>query len=192
MESGIVAEGLIFAREYFCQDTSDESYIRKVSDKLWKEIQWDKFIKNPQTPDQVLSWHWSPDHGFGDLAIVGFNEAEICYILGVGSPTFAIDPEIYWDGWVDQNTDYYNSRAVEGVNGPIDLMLNQDYGKPMFVMHYSYLGLDPHKIPLKDGNLFDEFTKFTQANYDYAQLNPNGFEGYGIYWGPTACLGPDG
>ena len=192
VESGIVAEGLIFAREYFSQDTTTESNIRKVSDKLWKEIQWDKFIQNPQTPDQVLIWHWSPDHGFSDLPIVGFNEAEICYILGAGSPTFAIDPEIYWDGWVAKNTDYYNSRTVEGVNGPIDLLLNHEYGIPMFVMHYSYLGLDPHKIPLKDGNLFDEFTKLTLANHDYAQLNPNGFEGYGKYWGLTASLGPDG
>lgn len=192
VESGIVAEGLIFAREYFSQDNTTESNIRKVSDKLWKEIQWDKFIQNPQTPDHVLIWHWSPDHGFSDLPIVGFNEAEICYILGAGSPTFAIDPEIYWDGWVAKNTDYYNSRTVEGVNGPIDLLLNHEYGIPMFVMHYSYLGLDPHKIPLKDGNLFDEFTKLTLANHDYAQLNPNGFEGYGKYWGLTASLGPDG
>lgn len=192
VESGIIAEGLIFAREYFDQNTTRESNIRKVSDQLWKDIEWDKFIQNPGTPEQVMIWHWSPDHGFSDLPIVGFNEAEICYILGVGSPTFPIDPEVYWDGWVAKNPDYYNPRSVEGVDGPIELRLNYDYGIPMFVMHYSYLGLDPRKVPLLDGTLFDEFTQLTQANHDYAQLNPKNFKDYGKYWGLTASLNPDG
>jgi hypothetical protein len=192
VESGIIAEGLIFAREYFDQNTTRESNIRKVSDQLWKDIEWDKFIQNPDTPEQVMIWHWSPDHGFSDLPIVGFNEAEICYILGVGSPTFPIDPEVYWHGWVAKNPDYFNPRTVEGVDGPIKLLLNHDYGIPMFVMHYSYMGLAPRQIPLKEGTLFDEFTQLTQANYDYAQLNPKNFKGYGKYWGLTASLNPDG
>jgi len=192
VESGIIAEGLIFAREYFNRSTTIESNIRATADKLWKAIEWDKFIQNPNTPEQVMIWHWSPDHGFSDLPIVGFNEAEICYVLGVGSPTFPIDPEVYWDGWVAQNPNYYNPRTVEGVDGPIELLLNHDYGIPMFVMHYSYLGLDPRKVPLQDGTLFDEFTQLTQANHDYAQLNPKNFKGYGKYWGLTASLNPDG
>ena len=192
VESGIIAEGLIFAREYFDQNTTRESNIRKVSDQLWKDIEWDKFIQNPNTPEQVMIWHWSPDHGFSNLPIVGFNEAEICYIFGVGSPTFPIDPEVYWDGWVAKNPDYYNPRSVEGVDGPIELLLNHDYGIPMFVMHYSYLGLDPRKVPLKDGTLFDEFTQLTQANRDYALLNADKFKGYDKYWGLTASLDPDG
>lgn len=192
VESGIIAEGLIFAREYFDQNTALESEIRTIADALWKDIEWDKFIQNPNTPEQVMIWHWSPDHGFSNLPIVGFNEAEICYILGVGSPTFPINPEVYWDGWVAKNPNYYNPRTVEGVDGPIELLLNHDYGIAMFVMHYSYMGLDPRKVPLKDGNLFDEFTQLTKANRDYAKLNPKNFKGYGKYWGLTASLNPDG
>ncbi len=192
VETAIIAEGLIFAREYFDEDNAREQNIRATADKLWKAIEWDKFIQNPNTPEQVMIWHWSPDHGFSDLPIVGFNEAEICYILGVGSPTFPIDPEVYWDGWVAKNADYYNPRTVEGVDGPIELLLNHDYGIPMFVMHYSYMGLDPRQVPLQDGNLFDEFTQLTQANRDYALLNANKFKGYDKYWGLTASLDPDG
>lgn len=192
VESGIIAEGLIFAREYFDQSTATESNIRKISDKLWKDIEWDKFIQTPNSPEQVMIWHWSPDHGFSNLPIVGFNEAEICYILGVASPTFPIDPEVYWDGWVAKNADYYNPRTVEGVDGPIELLLNHDYGIPMFVMHYSYMGLDPRQVPLKGGNLFDEFTQLTKANRDYALLNADKFKGYDKYWGLTASLDPDG
>jgi len=192
VESGIIAEGLIFAREYFDQETDTERSIREVSDSLWKAIEWDKFIQDPDTPEQVMIWHWSPDHGFSNLPIVGFNEAEICYILGVASPTFPIKPELYWDGWVAKNADYYNPRTVEGVDGPIELLLNHDYGIPLFVMHYSYMGLDPRKVPLKEGNLFDEFTQLTKANRDYAKLNADKFQGYDKYWGLTASLDPDG
>ena len=139
-----------------------------------------------------MIWHWSPDHGFSDLPIVGFNEAEICYILGVASPTFPIDPELYWDGWVAKNEAYYSPRTMDGVDGPIELLLNHGYGIPMFVMHYSYMGLDPRQVPLKDGNIFDEFTQLTKANRDYAKLNADKFKGYDQYWGLTASLDPDG
>ena len=192
VESGIIAEGLIFAREYFDRRNDTESAIRQISDKLWKDIEWDKFIQNPGTPEQVMIWHWSPDHGFSDLPIVGFNEAEICYILGVASPTFPIDPELYWDGWVAKNEAYYSPRTMDGVDGPIELLLNHGYGIPMFVMHYSYMGLDPRQVPLKDGNIFDEFTQLTKANRDYAKLNADKFKGYDQYWGLTASLDPDG
>jgi hypothetical protein len=192
VETGIIAEGLLFAREYFDSDSVVEQSIRSTADQLWKAIEWDKFIQHPGTPEQVMIWHWSPDHGFSDLPIVGFNEAEICYILGVASPSFPIDPEVYWDGWVAKNPDYYMPRTVEGVDGPIELKLTWDYGIPMFVMHYSYMGLDPRKVPLQDGNLFDEFTRLTLANHDYAKLNADKFKGYDKYWGLTASLDPNG
>jgi hypothetical protein len=192
VETAIIAQGLIFAREYFDGYSVVENSIRQTSDSLWKAIEWDKFIQNPGTDEQVMIWHWTPEHGFSDLPIVGFNEAEICYILGVGSPTFPIAPEVYWDGWVAKNPEYYNPRTVEGLNGPIELKLTWDYGIPMFVMHYSYLGLDPRSVPLQDGNLFDEFTRLTLANHDYAKLNADKFKGYDKYWGLTASLDPNG
>jgi hypothetical protein len=192
VETAIIAQGLIFAREYFDGSSVMEKSIRQTSDSLWKAIEWDKFIQHPGTDEQVMIWHWTPDHGFSDLPIVGFNEAEICYILGVGSPTFPIDPEVYWDGWVAKNPEYYNQRTVEGLNDDIELKLTWDYGIPMFVMHYSYLGLDPRSVPLQDGKLFDEFTRLTKANHDYAMLNADKFKGYDKYWGLTASLDPGG
>lgn len=192
VETAIIAQGLIFAREYFDDNSELEKSIRLTADALWKAIEWDKFIKDRDTAKQVMIWHWSPDHGFSDLPIVGFNEAEIAYILGVGSPTHPINPRCYWDGWIGQNPKYYNPRTVKGINGPIDLLLTHDYGIPMFVMHYSYLGLDPRKIPLGQRTLFEEFQNLTKANYDYARLNTHKFKGYDKFWGLTASLSPDG
>jgi hypothetical protein len=81
---------------------------------------------------------------------------------------------------------------VKGVEGNIPLLLTHGYGLPMFVMHYSYLGLDPKSVPLPNGNLFEEFEKQTLANHDYCKLNPRGYKGYGKFWGLTASLNPDG
>lgn len=189
VETAIIAEGLIFAREYFDNNTSEEAHIRETADALWKAIEWDKFIK---TPDNVMIWHWSPDYGFSDLPIVGFHEAEICYILGVASPDYPISTDTYWDGWVGMNPEYYNHREVPGIDGPLELTLGWDYGKPMFAMHYSYMGLDPRKVPLKDGNKFDEFVRQTEANRQYALLNADTWKGYDTYWGLTASLSPGG
>lgn len=189
VETAIIAQGLLFAREYFNKDTSLETHIRATADELWKAIEWDKFIKQPEN---VMIWHWSPDHGFSDLPIVGFHEGEICYILGIASPTFPISTDTYWDGWVGQNPEYFNPRTVPGVDAPLKLTLGWDYGKPMFAMHYSYMGLDPRKVPLLDGNKFNEFTRQTEANRQYALLNADQWKGYDTYWGLTASLTPEG
>lgn len=191
VETAILVKGLVFAREYFKGADPREQHIRETADALWKAVEWPHFIQKYNGRD-VMIWHWSPDYGFSNLPIVGFHEAEICYILGVGSPTHPIDTSVYWDGWVGLNPAYYDPRTVEGPGGPIDLLIGWDWGKPMFVMHYSYMGLDPKQVPLKDGVLFDEFVRQTKANRDYARLNPGGFEGYGKYWRLTASLTPDG
>ncbi|MBK1789701.1 glucoamylase family protein [Persicirhabdus sediminis] len=191
VETAIIAQGLIFAREYFDKNGASEEHIRMVADKLWRDIQWDKFIRNPGT-ENVMMWHWSPTHGFSNLRITGFNESEIAYILGVGSPTYPTSVDTYWDGWVGGNKKYFKPREVEGLDGPIPLVLTHGYGIPMFVMHYSYLGLDPKQVPLGDGFLFEEFERLTLANHDYCRLNADKFKGYDKYWGLTASLDPDG
>jgi hypothetical protein len=38
--------------------------------------------------------------------------------------------------------------SVRGLAGPDPFASVRGYGIPMFVMHYSYLGLDPHAVPL--------------------------------------------
>lgn len=191
VETAIIAQGLIFAREYFFGDNETEKSIRSMAEELWREIEWDAFIKDPGG-ENVMVWHWSPEHGFSDLPIVGFNEAEIAYLLGIGSPTHPIDPACYWDGWVGGNPRYFNPRVVEGVEGPISLQLTSGYGIPMFVMHYSYLGLDPRALRLPEGTLFEEFERATLAQHDYARMNAHRFKDYDRYWGLTASLDPDG
>jgi hypothetical protein len=187
VETAILAKGLIFAREYFNGSNPDEACIRETADSLWKAIQWNKFIHN-----EVMVWHWSPNYGFSNLPIVGFNEAEIAYILGVGSPTYSISPHVYWNGWVGKNVNYYNPRMVPGVKSTIHLQLGHDYGLPMFLMHYSYMGLDPKQVPMPNTTLFEVFEQLTLANHDYCKLNTGRFAGYDKFWGLTASLDPDG
>jgi hypothetical protein len=187
VETAILAKGLLFAREYFDQPNSAEAYIRQTADRMWSDIRWNRFIH-----EGVMAWHWSPNYGFSDLPIVGFNEGEIAYLLGVGAPKHPIDPKVYWDGWVAKNPNYFHPRLVAGLDGPIELNLGRDYGMPMFLLHYSYMGLDPRRLPMAEGTLFEEFERLTLANHDYCKLFAGRFAGYDRFWGLTASLDPDG
>ncbi len=191
VETAILAQGLLFAREYFTGDNEVEREIRERADRLWKEIEWDRLVGEARGR-RVLIWHWSPRYGFSNLPVVGFNESELAYLLAIGSPTHPIDPDIYWEGWVGLNDGYLQPRQVEEPEGTIPLQLGGGYGFPMFFMHYSYLGLEPSAVPLPEGTLQEEFEWQTRAHIAYARLNADRFKGYDRFWGLTASLSPDG
>lgn len=68
-------------------------------------------------------------------------------------------------------------------------------GGPLFFIHYSYLGLDPHKIKDKyvSENYFENFRNIALINYRYCVENPKKNIGYGAdNWGLTASDGPWG
>jgi len=73
-----------------------------------------------------LYWHWSPDQAWViDHPLIGWNETMITYLLAIMSPTYAIEPEMYYSGWASPSETAQNYRknwgkTVEGslyVNG---------------------------------------------------------------------------
>lgn len=114
VETAFLAEGCILVREYFDKDTPEEERLRELADKVWKEIQWDKFVKNFKG-DQALTWHYLRGHGLGSLKIRGWNECMISYILGVASPTYPINPDVYRTGWFHSEVGLGDTREVLGV-----------------------------------------------------------------------------
>lgn len=97
VETSLLFQGLLAARAYFKENTEVESRLRADITRLWEAIDWTWFRKNGE---DVLYWHWSPDYGFEkNLAIRGWNECLITYILAASSPTHAIDKVVYEAGW---------------------------------------------------------------------------------------------
>ena len=186
VETSFLMQGLLVARQYFNGTDAAESALRENINALWKAVEWDWFRQNGQN---ALYWHWSPDQGWAiNQKISGWNESLITYVLAASSPTHAIPKIVYDEGWT-RNGDFRNGKTFYGTLLP----LGPDYGGPLFLAHYSFLGLNPRQ--LKDGytDYFTQNRNHTLINYQYALDNPKKFYGYSDRnWGLTASDIPDG
>lgn len=206
VETSFLFQGLLTARQYFDKNSDDEKYIRNTITKLWKNIEWDWFKKTKDS--KYLYWHWSPDQEWViNHNLIGWNETMITYLLAIASPTHSIGKEMYYSGWASQEKLAQDYRADWGQtrdgamysNGNtyfgVKLDVGVSNGGPLFFIHYSYLGLDPHKIKDKyvSENYFENFRNIALINYRYCVENPKKNIGYGAdNWGLTASDGPWG
>jgi hypothetical protein len=188
VETSFLIYGALFFREYIRDDSSDKARtIRENINAMWEAVEWSWFVKKKPDGRNPLLWHWSPDHDFAiDLEIVGFNECHVTYILALASPTFPIEPESYFNGWIDSG--YGRKRT----HYDIELELGrEEYGPPLFFTHYSYLGMHPEMFTFGDKSYFDHFKDFCRIQQRWAAEHRREFPAGGI-WGMSASLDPDG
>ena len=100
----------------------------------------------------------------------------IVYLLAIMSPTHSIAPEMYYSGWASQSKRAQEYRKNWGgtedgslyVNGKtyygLPLKVGVSNGGPLFFIHYSYLGLNPHDFT-------DKYTNYFENNKTIAQIN---------------------
>ncbi len=184
VETSFLMMGLLTARRYF--DQVEEAGLRARITALWEEVEWTWHVQPGQ---QVLTWHWSPRHGFKmNHAIRGWNECLITYVLAAASPRHAIAPEIYEAGFCT-GPDYRNGNSYQGIVLP----LGPDLGGPLFFAHYSFCGLDPHRLSDAHTDYWEQNVAHTRINRAHCIANPGGFAGYGAdCWGLTASDDPSG
>lgn len=186
VETSFLMQGLLVARQYFNGTDAAEGTLRESINTLWKAVEWDWFRQNGQN---VLYWHWSPDQGWAmNQKISGWNESLITYVLAASSPTYSIPKTVYDEGWT-RNGAFRNGKTVYGTSLP----LGPDLGGPLFLAHYSFMGLNPRQI--KDGytDYFIQNRNHSLINYQYCLDNPKKFYGYSDRcWGLTASDIPDG
>jgi len=188
VETAFLMEGVLFAREYFTRTNQDETEIRGLANSLWRGVEWDWFV-NQSSPIPAMIWHWSPRYAFKkNLYILGFNECQIVYVLALASPTHPIKPICYWNGWESGN--YAAASTQFGIH--VELGGCSDIGPPLFMAHFSYLGLDPHELVFHGRSYFDHFRDFCLVQNRYADSRSKVHKGYGTLWGITASAGPDG
>jgi hypothetical protein len=184
VETSFLMMGLLTARRYF--ESPDEEKLRARITALWEAVEWDWHV---QPGEQVLTWHWSPQHGFAmNHAIRGWNECLITYVLAAASPTHAIAPETYRAGFC-AGPDYRNASSYYG----IELPLGPKLGGPLFFAHYSFCGLDPRGLSDVHADYWRQNVAQTHVNQAHCIANPGGFAGYGANcWGLTASDDPSG
>lgn len=204
VETSFLMQGLLSVKQYLSQDNPQENKLRDRITKIWEAVEWNWFKQSKNS--NYLTWHWSPDQNWVmDHQLIGWNETMITYFLAIASPTHSIGAEMYYSGWASQEQIAQDYRSNWGETSAGSKYINkQNYygvplkvgvgvGGPLFFVHYSYLGLDPHKMEDKYVNYFENNRDIVLINYRYSCENPGSYEGYGRNsWGLTASDGPEG
>lgn len=202
VETAFLIQGVILAREYFKGDTPQEKELREIANRLSAGVEWDQFMaraeKDPSNPKKitwahetnapVMLWHWHPVDGFSDVPIKGFNEALMCYLLGIGSETHPINPRSYYEGWKDPQHDLGKSREDFGIKHS----LGRGIGWPLFFAHYTFIGYDPKQLTYNGKSYYDHFVDACRVQQLYAKSRASEFKGFDTLWGQAASLYPKG
>ncbi|MCU0419663.1 MAG: Ig-like domain-containing protein [Cyclobacteriaceae bacterium] len=180
VETSFMIQGLLTMRQYLQPaDATEQAMINRIN-ALWQAVEWDWFTRGGQN---VLYWHWSPDRGWAmNMTISGYNESLITYVLAAASPTHAIAPAVYTQGWA-RNGAIRNNRSFYNITLPV----GYDYGGPLFFAHYSFLGLDPRGLSDTYANYWQQNVNHSLINRAYCIANPRNFVAYSdACWGLTA------
>lgn len=180
VETSYLMAGLLTARQFFDENTSEEITLRKNITELWEAVEWDWHTKNNEN---VLFWHWSPTYNWEmNHQIHGWNEALITYILAAASPTHPIKKEVYDNGWARKGA-MKNGNTYYGFQLP----LGEANGGPLFFEHYTFLGIDPRNLKDEYANYWQQAVNHTKINRAYCVANPRKYMGYSAdCWGLTA------
>ncbi len=178
VETSFLMQGLLIARSYL--DRPAEAALRERITALWEAVEWDHFA---DPADGGLFWHWDPDDGFHHgLKIQGYNECLVTYVLAAASPTHPVDSRSY-RFWA--SSPEYFSRVL----GPYVVEAAPPCGGPLFLSHYSFVGLDPRRLSDDKVSLgfFIRNTKQALSNRDYCLYDAPVRNGYTEdFWGLTA------
>lgn len=186
VETSFLMMGLITARQYFNEINIAETKLREDINQLWKKVEWDWFRRNG---GNVLYWHWSPNYEWAmNMAIQGWNECLITYVLAASGNDYTIPKSVYdigfaRNGAIKNNISYYGT----------ELPLGEPFGGPLFFSHYSFLGLNPNGLSDSYADYRKQVVNHSKINYEYCKANPLNNYGYSQFcWGLTASDIKDG
>lgn len=172
IDTAIFICGALFAGEYF------SGIIKTKANKLYNKINWNWYVNSK---DNYFYMGYKPETGFwGNWDM--YAEQLMLYVLGVASPTYAID-KIMYDSIKKEKMDYLKIKDIV-----------YTYGGTLFTYQYSHAWIDFRGLKDKNGiDWFDNSIKATLANREYCINNANKFKTFNENsWGLTACVGPKG
>lgn len=179
IDSGLLFAGVIYAREFFDQDHPEENEIRSAANLIFNRVDWQWMANGANS----LTMGWKPESGFLPWRWIGYNEAMILYVLGLGAATNPL-PAVHWNSWVS-GYDWRTNYGYAYVEFP-----------PLFGHQYSHCWIDFRHVAdaymnARSSSYFENSRRATLAQRAYCIANPGGFVGYGSnVWGITACDGP--
>jgi hypothetical protein len=183
VETSFLVQGLITVRQYLDAGVPEESALIDRINVLWHGVEWDWYRRDGQN---VLYWHWSPNYNWDmNFALYGYFEEQITYFLAAASPTHSIPKVVYTNGFA-KNGSIVKNNTYYGIKLPLESP------SPLFWVHYSYLGLDPH-FSDDYANYWEQNVNATLINRAYCIANPKNYVGYGAdCWGLTSSDNQNG
>jgi hypothetical protein len=193
IDTALLFAGILHAREYFAANDPSENLIRGLADSITWRADWN-WSRNGS---QGIAMAWYPTSGFGAGKWVGYNEAMLMYVLGIGSPTHPV-PATDWNYWLSGYT--WAAPSGAGVGSYVNFA-------PLFGHQYSHCWIDFRHIrdpymQAKGITYFENSRRATLAQLAYARLQDRlwHFTGLAAYnlgesdtlWGFTASDDPAG
>ena len=179
IDTALLIAGVLTASAYFEQDNADETELRELADALYRRVDWQWM----QAGGPAVCHGWKPRSSFLPWHWLGYDEALILYILGLGSPSYPLTDDAY-PAW----TATYRWRQVEGIE--------YLHAGPLFIHQMSHIWIDFRGIRdafmrVHDSDYFENSRRATQVQQRYAIRNPRHHAMYGeCCWGLTASDGP--
>jgi hypothetical protein len=169
IDTAIFLAGAITVGEYF-KNTEVES----IADELYRQTNWQWFLDGEKT----LQLSWKPEKGFSGR-IDSFSEGILCYILAMGSPTYAISPEC-WDSFARPVSTYDGYRIIYVYDGSLF----------QYLFPLAWLDLrDKHD---KYADYWQNAVKAIRANKKFCRDKSESFLTYKEgFWGLSASLSPN-
>jgi hypothetical protein len=120
IDSALLMGGILTARQYFKKDPE----IQKLATRIYERMNFQWMLNGDPL---MLSHGWRPEEGFLKARWANYSESTIIYLLGIGSPTHAIDPES-WYVW-ERPQNVYRQYKYVGLS-------------PLFTHQYSQAFID--------------------------------------------------
>ncbi len=181
IDTALLLAGILYAKQYFNGTNIDEAVIRANASSIFNRVNWNWMAQG----SNGVSMQWLPTSGFASANWVGYDEAMILYLLGLGSATSPL-PASSWNQWT---TGY-----IWATN------YGQAYVQfPSVYVHvYSHCWVDFRHIADSymsnhNSTYFENSRRASLAQVAFAVANPNHEVGYSSnVWGLSASDGPSG
>ncbi len=182
IDTTLLMAGVLFDQTYFDRDDPEEREIRALADKLYRNVDWNWAQARPP----LVSMGWTPGGKFIPSDWKGYDEAKILYILALGSPTHAVEPEA-WKAW----TSTYHLTWGSFMGGKPHIGFAPLFGHQYSESWIDFRGIRDAYMRARGLDYFENGRRSVIGQRAYAIATVGHFEGYdGNIWGLTACDGP--
>lgn len=181
IDTALLMAGVLTAESYFNRDTAVERSVRHLADRLYLHVDW----RWSEQGDPRVRMAWLPETGFDPMTWDGYNEGSLIYILGMGSPTHALQRDA-WDAWSATDPQYWKS-----MDGETFLTFGPQFAHQYTAIWVDFRGITSGFMAIHHTDFFENGERATFAQQRFAMDNPHHWAGYNKdIWGLTACDGP--